>query len=501
MATSLPSGQSRIICWLAPDFSLTASGSPFNSSGHTLSALSETNGASTSWKHGRGLNSMPATLKRFASYRVTAGTAAITLPGYVAGNGGTIDLTQAVVGLPVANFTFTVNGGSVTFTPTGSAAASGRTILGYDWDFGDGSAIDFGNSPTHVYTSVGTFTARLRIMDDLQVRGQWVSKSVTVTVAGGSPSPQPSTPSGTPSTPVPSGTFPSGAPSGYVQRSALSATAPVKEFWLGNSVSDTRLDSLNDAGVDAIAATVGGIFSYGRFMIPGASLKWLWEHSTEGFTTSPYGSYATALANYKWDIVTFQPFDLSATDDLDYIQRYLGIVSSSSQYTGSSQFPRPWIYQRWPRKRDESQGVNDAAYWNSQWLRTYNSNEYFYECRNFFETLLGLVRTNVTQFRKALLIPVADVMYMFNQRAAAGQIPNYQNSWGLYADGIHLTTTGSYLVALTFYSAFYYRSPVGMSVPAGYGTIAPSLVTLIQNLVWEVVSTHRDTAFVPSGET
>jgi PKD repeat protein len=52
----------------------------------------------------------------------------------------------------------------VTFDGTGSKAASGASITGYAWSFGDGSTTT-GASAAHSYTKAGTYTASLTVTD------------------------------------------------------------------------------------------------------------------------------------------------------------------------------------------------------------------------------------------------------------------------------------------------------------------------------------------------
>lgn len=60
------------------------------------------------------------------------------------------------------------------------STASGDFVLGYDWDFGDGSTWAFTVSPSHTYGAPGTYTARLRVLDDNETRSGWVSTVVEV---------------------------------------------------------------------------------------------------------------------------------------------------------------------------------------------------------------------------------------------------------------------------------------------------------------------------------
>lgn len=75
--------------------------------------------------------------------------------------------------VPVAKFSFSPFDPSVNdvveFDGRASLAASGRTIVQYDWDFGDGSARVVGASAivTHSYDTAHTFNATLIVVDDV----------------------------------------------------------------------------------------------------------------------------------------------------------------------------------------------------------------------------------------------------------------------------------------------------------------------------------------------
>jgi gliding motility-associated-like protein len=86
------------------------------------------------------------------------GTYSVTLlTQNVFGCRDSVSINTVVNPLPVAAFTMdTVCANAATsFTDQSSS------VVGWTWDFGDGSAISTGNSPTHVYPSSGTYTATL----------------------------------------------------------------------------------------------------------------------------------------------------------------------------------------------------------------------------------------------------------------------------------------------------------------------------------------------------
>jgi len=66
----------------------------------------------------------------------------------------------------------------VTFADAGSAAAPGRSIAGFRWDFSD-STFKVGTSVQHDFGTAGTYTVTLTVTDDI---GQQTFKSATVTI-------------------------------------------------------------------------------------------------------------------------------------------------------------------------------------------------------------------------------------------------------------------------------------------------------------------------------
>jgi xanthomonalisin len=93
--------------------------------------------------------------------------------GSSSGGGGTTST-------PVANFTDTVSGLTVSFT--NSSTDTGGTISSYAWNFGDGST-STSASPSHTYAAAGTYTVTLTVTDNT---GATNTKSASVTVSSSS---------------------------------------------------------------------------------------------------------------------------------------------------------------------------------------------------------------------------------------------------------------------------------------------------------------------------
>lgn len=101
-----------------------------------------------------------------------------------AGRKGVTSQTITVEDLdaPVAAFTISPTnptpGTSVVFNAAGSTVPFGRTIVSYEWSFGDGSS-GAGVAPTHSYATAATYTVVLTVTDNTGRKGV---KSATVTV-------------------------------------------------------------------------------------------------------------------------------------------------------------------------------------------------------------------------------------------------------------------------------------------------------------------------------
>ncbi len=220
---------------------------------------------------------------------------------------------------------------------------------------------------------------------------------------------------------------------------------------------------------------------WGRHMIPGAPLQWIWQHPKDGFQEQPFGHYPSALANFQWDVLSLQPFDrnLDGNDsDIVMAKNFIDLALPKSPDL------HIYVYAHWPR-----QGKDD---FDTTWLKKYtggwdNTNE----TKDYFERLTIELRTAYPKLKKPILmVPVSHVMYELNQRMKAGKVPGYTHIKQLFADGIHLNNVGSYVVGCTYFATLYKENPKGLP-SAPYKVEDAKLAAIIQEVVWKVVSTHE----------
>ena len=72
---------------------------------------------------------------------------------------------------------------------TGTVDPEGHTIKGYSWNWGDGTALSTGASPSHTYATPGTYTITLTATDSWNRAGAPVTRDVTMTEPAGNQGP------------------------------------------------------------------------------------------------------------------------------------------------------------------------------------------------------------------------------------------------------------------------------------------------------------------------
>jgi PKD repeat protein len=90
--------------------------------------------------------------------------------------------------LPVASFVFSPTAPAVSqavqFDASLSLAQSGRVLVGYSWNWGDGTPSSTGVTTSHTFTTAGTYNVVLTVTDNV---GQTGTTTRTVTVGTGAP--------------------------------------------------------------------------------------------------------------------------------------------------------------------------------------------------------------------------------------------------------------------------------------------------------------------------
>ncbi len=282
------------------------------------------------------------------------------------------------------------------------------------------------------------------------------------------------------------------APILFLSGTAHGDDSPLRTYFVGNSVTDT----IRYGSLAKLARSRGHTLTWGRDMIPGAPLQWLWEHPKDGFQEEPFGLYPRALSEYPWDVLSLQPFDrhLDGKDgDLAMAGNFIDLALKRSPNL------QVYVYSRWPRK-DKAKDGSLVLDFKTKWLRKYTGGwDGTEETKDYFERVVaGLRKAYEGRATPVLMVPVGDVLLELHERMKAGKVPGFSDIAEVYVDGIHFNNVGSYVVGTTFYATLFREDPRGMTAepynekldPKKDRLIDEKLAAAIQDAVWSVVSKH-----------
>ncbi|MGE5557840.1 MAG: sugar-binding protein, partial [Bacillota bacterium] len=250
--------------------------------------------------------------------------------------------------------------------------------------------------------------------------------------------------------------------------SLVYAASPLVYF-IGNSVTDT----INYTSFENLVKGQGySDYDWGRHMIPGAPLEWIYNHPADGFQEAPYGYYPQALPNYPFDIVSIQPYDRPVDSDVYYGGLFFDLAL---QRNTNCQL---YVYTCWPRR--------DWNGWGDNWVGQYTADTSCITSKAFMEAVADGITNNHPGRKRVLVLGHSVVMNALRIKIEAGQVPGYSSIWGLYNDGVHLNGDGSYLVAATTYCTFFKTDPRNLPT-TGYSVSSSNVASIIRNTVWETI--------------
>jgi len=255
-------------------------------------------------------------------------------------------------------------------------------------------------------------------------------------------------------------------------------------YFIGNSVTAT----IRQEQLAQLAASRGHQMTWGRHIIYGAPLQYIWDNPTNGFWQEPFGTPTNALSYYQWDALSIQPFDRLLPSDTNYASLF---INAGMPHNSNMQV---YIYSRWPRQSNFSPTYSGT--WNKIY---YGSSGLYLETRDYFQKVVLALRREWTNrlAKPILLVPVGDTMYNLDQKINAGQIPGFTSIRQLYADDIHLNDTGAYVVACVYYSTVFAESCEGLpSAPYNLDAGTP-IVGIIQTTAWDTVLFHPYSGVIP----
>jgi hypothetical protein len=143
-------------------------------------------------------------------------------------------------------------------------------------------------------------------------------------------------------------------------------------------------------------------------------------------------------------------------------------------------------------------------FWPS--LEAPNYDAAFTEELKAYETIADtMAQKHATRFPngKVMIVPVGAAVVELKRRIEAKQVPGIDNIREIYADDIHLTPKGMYLVALVHFATLYGKDPTGMSarMEGQWGNVLIDLpiatAAVFQEVAWKAVTTYKRSGVIP----
>jgi hypothetical protein len=248
------------------------------------------------------------------------------------------------------------------------------------------------------------------------------------------------------------------------------AAEPLAVFHVGNSLTDQAY------GMHDIAKARGHETRFGRHMIPGAPLEWLWKHRGEGFREPGHDKLADdILRGSKWDVLILQPFGRPVANEVEYGANY-----AAAAYEGNRDC-QVYVFANYPEIGKERE---KADQWEECWLSEKDTRG-----RAHFEKVAAGITNEFSERKPVGIIPVGEVMYRLHLRMKAGQVPGFKHIADLYADGVHLNSEGKYVEAVTHYATVFREDPHDCIIAGLRFWKAPySVDKPFAQVVWDVVA-------------
>ena len=266
---------------------------------------------------------------------------------------------------------------------------------------------------------------------------------------------------------------------------ALAMTASVRGveliaiFHIGNSLTDQAY------GMHDIAAARDKPTKFGRHMIPGSPLDWLWNHRDEGFRQPDGEKPADAiLREHKWGVLILQPYGRKPEVSIEYGAHYTAAACEGNPEC------QVYVFANYPGIGKEQ---DEADQWEQRWL-----SPDFTRGRKNFEKVAAGISAKFPNKRPVRIIPVGEVMYQLHLRMKAGKIAGYNHIAELYADGVHLKSEGKYVEAVTHYATVFADDPHGCITSGlrfwkGPYAVNDDFAKAVWDVAWQVVTTYPDT--------
>ena len=255
----------------------------------------------------------------------------------------------------------------------------------------------------------------------------------------------------------------------------------VRTFHIGNSLTDTV-----DGWLKPVAESAGRHLEFHRFTIPGAPTDWLWNHPGGGFGDNRFPEAFFVLAPI--DHIFTQPFhahDRSIANEVEYSTKFFELCRKNSPNV------QAWLYVQWPGPKFQdrwSQAKGSTAALNLRPAQTFQEGV----ANHVAYTEAVAEQINKTyQGKPVRIVPGGVALALLKTEIDAGRVPGMSDFVAeMFADGIHQTPKGRYLISLVHYACIYGENPEGRVSVLTTGLTAEQ-TAIFQRVAWDAVKNYK----------
>jgi hypothetical protein len=156
-----------------------------------------------------------------------------------------------------------------------------------------------------------------------------------------------------------------------------------------------------------------------------------------------FGFFKNAIGKHEWDAITIQPFvNGLGKNEAEAIKKLYTFIRRANNPEA-----QVFVYCSWPKNTGEE--LSDFDY-SKAWLADFNPED---TLRSVSEDFFAYLEKSVNEFASDIqFVPLGRVIYHFDQKAKAGEIPEFSGAGELYRDRYHMNNVGRYMAGLTMFS-------------------------------------------------
>lgn len=292
---------------------------------------------------------------------------------------------------------------------------------------------------------------------------------------------------------------------------------------------DTTKPGLNTAHIgNSLTGTTGGFSRFMRtagydqkslsFLRPGALTRELWAVSTGDYAADKLAASKEEAAQKRgsmtwadyWakigtvDLITLQPRDFDLDKELEAEANFIKLFRQKSPDL------QPWLYCEWvelARLRPSDKGTV-PSYQMKKTFPALTWEESMSAMLLYVEELQHRLNATLPEGQRVKVLPSALAMGWMRHMIDHGQVPGVApgsfysllfNDQVHPADApVHGTANGAYLVDMTWFAAFYRKSPEGKVLPIET-TYTKEQAHLVERLAWDVIKNYPDCGLYEKG--